>query len=141
MATKPILRVIVAIVGVVLVLVSVRTWRSARGQYEAGGERASVDTRGDSADAAAISAGRLVFHGQGTCAVCHGQKLEGGVGPTLKAHAWKDAKGGDEPAIYAVVTHGVPNTAMVSHPGGISDAQAVQVATYVWAVSHGKATP
>ena len=30
---------------------------------------------------------------------------------------------------------------MVSHPNGISDAQAVNVAVYVWSVSHGQAKP
>ena len=139
MSTKPILRIVLSLVLAALLLISVRSWRGARAQYEAGGERASVAS--DTVDAAAVAAGRAVFHGQGMCAACHGQKLEGGVGPTLRAHAWKDAKGGDEAAIYAVVVHGVPNTAMVARPGGISDTQARQVATYVWAVSQGKAAP
>jgi mono/diheme cytochrome c family protein len=90
---------------------------------------------------AAVSAGRAIFHGQGGCFVCHGEKLEGGVGPTLRAHEWKDAKGGSLAAILSVVLHGVPGTAMVSHPNGISDSSAVRVATYVWAVSHGAANP
>jgi mono/diheme cytochrome c family protein len=139
MPTKPLYRIVVALVVVALLLVGVRSWRGARRQYEAQGERPIAGA--DSVDATVVAAGRAVFHGAGTCAACHGQKLEGGAGPTLKAHAWKDAKGGDEAAIYAVVTHGVPNTAMVAHPGGIGDAQARQVATYVWAVSHDKATP
>jgi mono/diheme cytochrome c family protein len=137
--TKSIFRTVVVLVAVALLLVSVRSWRGARGQYSAEGERPTIAA--DSVDAATLAAGRAVFHGAGMCAACHGPKLEGGVGPTLKAHAWKDAKGGGEAAIYAVVTHGVPNTAMVAHPGGIGDAQAKQVATYVWAVSHDKATP
>lgn len=84
-----------------------------------------------------VSAGRKVFHGQGTCFACHGPNLEGGpIAPTLKAHSWKDAKGGDLGAIFYVVTHGVNGTAMVSHPGGISDADAVRVATYIWSVGH-----
>ena len=141
MISKPILRLVVALIAVALLLFSVRTWRGARGQYEAGGEGPTASMSSDSVDASVVAAGRAIFHGAGTCAACHGSKLEGGVGPTLKAHAWKDAKSGDEPAIYAVVTHGVPNTAMVAHPGGISDTQAKQVATYVWAVSHDKATP
>ena len=84
-----------------------------------------------------VNAGRKIFHGQGTCFACHGMNLEGGpIAPTLKAHAWKDAKGGELPAIYYVVTHGVSGTAMVTHPGGINDADAVRVAVYVWSVSH-----
>jgi cytochrome c oxidase cbb3-type subunit III len=90
---------------------------------------------------AAIDAGRAIFHGAGTCLVCHGGNLEGAIGPQLTAHDWKDAKGGTLDAIVSVITKGVDGTAMVSHPGGISDAQVQQVAAYVWAVSHGKAKP
>ena len=86
---------------------------------------------------AMVSAGRRIFHGPGTCFGCHGMNLEGGpIAPTLKGHAWKDAKGGDLSAIYRIVVHGVPGTAMVSHPGGISDADAARVAAYVWSVGH-----
>lgn len=89
-----------------------------------------------------VSAGRRVFHGQGTCAACHGMNLEGGpIAPTLKPHAWKDAKGGDLRAIYFVITHGVNGTAMVAYPGGIGDADAVRVAAYVWSVGHHGAKP
>jgi mono/diheme cytochrome c family protein len=93
------------------------------------------------ATASAISAGRAVFHGQGTCAVCHGQHLEGGIGPLLTAHEWKDAKAGSLAAIVAVITGGVEGTAMVAHPGGISDEQARDAAAYIWAVSHNRAKP
>jgi mono/diheme cytochrome c family protein len=96
----------------------------------------------DSMSPAAISAGRDVYHGAGTCQVCHGMNLEGGpLAPTLKAHAWKDAKGGGYDAILTVIMKGVPGTAMVSHPGGISDADAQKVAAYIWAVWHAKTTP
>lgn len=82
-----------------------------------------------------ISAWRAVFHGQGSCFACHGASLEGGaIAPTLKPHAWKDAKSGGHPATYGVITHGVPRKAMVSHPGGISDADAVRGATCIWSV-------
>ena len=91
---------------------------------------------------AMIEAGRKTFHGRGTCFACHGMKLEGGpIAPTLKEHSWKDAKNGDLGAIYYVVTHGVKGSAMVSHPGGISDADAVNVASYVWSVGHRGTTP
>ena len=61
--------------------------------------------------------------------------------PPLTAHAWRDAKGGDLAAIFYIDTHGVRGTVMVSHPGGISDADAVRVATYIWSVGHGRAKP
>ncbi len=89
-----------------------------------------------------VNAGRRVFHGSGSCAACHGMNLEGGpIAPTLKSHAWKDAKGGDLAAIYYVITHGVSGTAMVAHPGGIGDGDAARVATYIWSVGHRGAKP
>ncbi len=89
-----------------------------------------------------VNAGRVIFHGRGTCSACHGPSLEGGpIAPTLKPHAWKDAKAGGLPAIYNTITHGVSGTAMVAHPGGISDTDAARVATYVWAVGHRGAKP
>jgi mono/diheme cytochrome c family protein len=98
-------------------------------------------------DTAAIPApmvdrGRSLFRAQGQCFVCHGMRLEGGpVAPTLRAHAWKDAANGSLAEIYRVITHGVHNTAMVAHPGGVSDESAVAVAVYVWSVSRGRAKP
>ena len=140
MMPRTTIRIVVALAGLALVLVAIRGWSVARRQYDAPGESfAPPDTSEVTAEN--VTKGRALFHGAGNCAVCHGQQLEGGVGPTLRAHAWKDAKGGDYAAIYAVVSHGVANTAMVAHPGGISDVQAVQVASYVWAVSHDKAKP
>lgn len=89
-----------------------------------------------------VNDGRRIFHGKGTCFACHGAHLEGGpIAPTLKPHAWKDAKGGDLSAIHYVVTHGVSGTPMVSHPGGINDAEAIRVAVYIWSVGHRGATP
>jgi mono/diheme cytochrome c family protein len=92
---------------------------------------------------AMVTSGRDVFHGAGGCFQCHGADLEGSaIAPTLnKKKDWKDAKDGTLQEIFRVVTHGVDGTAMVSHPGGISDAQAVYAAVYVWSVSQGKAKP
>jgi mono/diheme cytochrome c family protein len=96
----------------------------------------------DSASPVATSAGRDIYHGAGTCQVCHGMNLEGSpLAPTLKAHAWKDAPGGGYDAILNVITKGVPGTAMIGRAGGISDADAQKVAAYVWAVSHAKTAP
>lgn len=91
---------------------------------------------------AMIDAGRAVFRGKGTCFACHGMQLEGSqVAPTLKAHAWKDAKNGDLKAIFGVITHGVPSTVMVAFPGGITKADAANVSSYIWSVGHGRAKP
>ena len=91
---------------------------------------------------AMVDLGRAIFHGKGTCHVCHGEKLEGSqIAPTLKPHAWRDAKNGEFANIYYVATHGVPSTLMVSHPGGISSTEALAAASYVWSVGQGKAKP
>lgn len=93
------------------------------------------------ARAKAIAAGREVFHGEGTCFACHGVKLEGGpIAPTLRAHKWRNGDGSLEMILH-VLHNGVPNTAMVAHPGNINEAELQQVATYVWAVSRGAASP
>ena len=91
---------------------------------------------------AMVDLGRAIFHGKGTCFACHGQKLEGSqIAPTLKPHAWRDAKNGEFAAIYRVATHGVPSTLMVAYPGGITAAEAAAVASYVWSVGQGKVKP
>lgn len=91
---------------------------------------------------AMVDLGRAIFHGQGTCFACHGAKLEGTqIAPTLKPHAWRDAKKGEFAEIFRVATHGVPSTLMVAFPGGISPEQARAVAAYVWSVGQGKVKP
>ena len=89
-----------------------------------------------------VDAGRAIFHGKGTCFACHGMQLEGTqVAPTLKKHAWRDAKNGEYAAIFYVATHGVPGTLMVAFPGGISRDEVLKVAAYVWSVGQGRAKP
>lgn len=90
----------------------------------------------------AIDAGRAIFHGKGTCFACHGAQLEGTqLAPTLKSHAWRDAKNGQLDEIVRVVTHGVPSTVMVAFPGGISRADALNVASYIWSVNNRNVKP
>jgi mono/diheme cytochrome c family protein len=96
----------------------------------------AADTSGD-----VIQAGRKIFHGAGGCYACHGGKLQGGpVAPPLTGPTFKDIDGSFD-AVLHVVRGGVPGTAMVAHPGGIDDAQTIQVANYVYAVIHGQAKP
>ena len=112
--------------------------RPAQGQQAdtAKAFRDSVATR-----TKAIAAGREVFHGEGTCYACHGAKLEGGpIAPTLRAHKWRNGNGSLEMILH-VLHNGVPNTAMVSRPGNINEAELQNVAAYVWAVSRGAASP
>ena len=88
-----------------------------------------------------IASGRMIFRGNGGCIICHGQNLQGVIGPTLLEHPWKDAKGGTMAEIFRVVVTGVPNTAMIARPNGINDEQIRQVAAYVWAVNHRHVQP
>lgn len=86
-----------------------------------------------------INAGRGIFHNQGGCFVCHGANLQGSpVAPPLdkEGKPWVAAKGGTFPQIFYIVTHGVAGTVMVSHPNGINDELATEVAAYIWAVNH-----
>lgn len=113
----------------------VRAAHAAQGAQQAAPDSTAVTP-------AMIDAGRAIFHSRGTCFACHGMQLEGSqVAPTLKPHAWRDAKNGDFSAIYHVVTHGVPGTVMVAFPGGISKADAQNVVSYVWSVTRGKVKP
>ena len=91
---------------------------------------------------AMVDLGRALFHGKGTCFACHGAHLEGSqIAPTLKAHAWRDAKNGTFDEICRVVTHGVSGTVMVAFPGGISRAEALNAAAYIWSVNNRQAKP
>lgn len=88
-----------------------------------------------------IDAGRATFHSSGTCHACHGDGLEGGsIAPSLRGPKWRHIDG-TYAAMLDRIRKGKDGTLMVAYPGGISDAEAVQVATYVWAVSQGKAKP
>jgi mono/diheme cytochrome c family protein len=88
-----------------------------------------------------VDAGRKIFHGKGTCHACHGDRLQGGpVAPSLHGPKWRHIDGSFE-AILQRVRGGYPGTVMVAHPGGIDDAETIQVANYVWAVSQGKTKP
>jgi mono/diheme cytochrome c family protein len=90
----------------------------------------------------AVDQGRAIFHGKGTCFACHGSHLEGTqLAPTLKSHAWRDAKNGQLDELFRVVTHGVPSTVMVALPGGISRTDALNVASYIWSVNNRNAKP
>jgi len=90
---------------------------------------------------AIIDVGRGIFHGKGTCHACHGEKLQGGpVAPALTGPRWRHISGSFD-AIVDRVDHGNPGTIMMPHPGGITEAQVLMVAAYVYAVSHGLARP
>ena len=132
----------VAIAGALLAI-AVVALPKASPQTPAGGSRAQgADFDSSAITPAMVEAGRATFHQKGLCFACHGPQLEGTqIAPTLKTHAWRDAKNGDLAAILGVVSKGVASTAMVAYPGGISAAEAREVSAYVWSVGRGKTKP
>ena len=131
-------RVLRAPVALVTVLLLAAGVRSAHAQA-APAQQPPADTA--AATDEVVDAGRKIFHGKGTCHACHGDQLQGGpIAPSLRGPKWRHIDGTFE-AILQRVRGGYPGSVMVAHPGGIDDAQTIQVATYVWAVSHGKAKP
>jgi mono/diheme cytochrome c family protein len=90
---------------------------------------------------ATVDAGRQIFHGRGSCHACHGEKLQGGpIAPALTGPKWRHIDG-TFGAIFDRIDDGLAGTVMMPHPGGITTSQVFMVATYVWAVSHGRAQP
>lgn len=126
----------VAVAGILLVL----------GVGRAEAQMVDTTKRGTTPDPAMltpaiIDAGRKIFHGAGSCYACHGDKLQGGpIAPALVGPNWRHIDGTFE-AIVNRIDEGLAGTLMVPHPGGIAESQVFIVATYVYAVSHGKAKP
>jgi mono/diheme cytochrome c family protein len=90
---------------------------------------------------AVINQGRAIFHGRGSCFACHGNTLQGGpIAPPLHGPTWRHIDGTFE-AIVHRIDEGYPGSAMVAHPGGITESQVLMVAVYIYAVSHGLAQP
>ena len=90
---------------------------------------------------AIIDAGRKIYHGRGSCSACHGDKLQGGpIAPALVGPKWRNIDGSFD-AIVERIDKGLAGTLMMPHPGGITTSQVFIVATYVYEVSHGRATP
>jgi mono/diheme cytochrome c family protein len=132
-------RLLVALVTVLLAAVLGGT--SAQAQGTAGAEQSQAPTDSPALSDQVIDAGRAIFHGTGTCHACHGDDLQGGsIAPSLRGPKWRHIDG-SYGAMLDRIRKGKDGTLMVGYPGGISDAEAVQVATYVWAVGQGKAKP
>lgn len=90
---------------------------------------------------AIVDQGRKIFHGQGNCYACHGDKLEGGpIAPSLRGPKFRHIDGSYEAIIHRI-DEGYPGTAMVGHPGNISEAQVLMAASYIYSVGHGLAKP
>ena len=105
---------------------------------DGGGQRRPADTAVLSDQV--INAGRTIFHGPGTCHACHGDDLQGGpMAPSLRGPKWRHIDGSFGQMLERIRKGGTERSWWPS--GGYQRPQAVQVATYVWAVSQGKAKP
>ena len=96
----------------------------------------------------AVARGRELFHGSANCVTCHGIDAIGtDSGPALAQGVWLHGPDSYE-GILGRVLHGIPKawtTRGVTMPmrgwSTLSDAQARDVAAYVWQVSHAWMVP
>jgi cytochrome c oxidase cbb3-type subunit 3 len=78
-------------------------------------------------DASKIEAGAQVFLAK--CAVCHGEKGEGKVGPNLADAYW--IHGGDIQSIFKTIKYGVPAKGMVAWQNSMNGGQMQELASYI----------
>lgn len=79
--------------------------------------------------ATAMDQGKAVFGAK--CAVCHGQKLEGSIGPNLTDEYWLHGKG-NVASISEVIRKGVLDKGMPNWDGQLKDEEIKSVAAFVY---------
>lgn len=94
----------------------------ARWPTPAGGAAATVEIT-----PASVEAGKQVY--AQACVGCHGQNLEGGIGPSLSDTTW--IHGATKAAILATITHGVTEKGMPAWGPMLGPEKVNQVAAYV----------
>ncbi|MDX9731193.1 MAG: cbb3-type cytochrome c oxidase N-terminal domain-containing protein [Bdellovibrionales bacterium] len=82
------------------------------------------------ADAATLAAGKAVYDGK--CAMCHGDKGQGLIGPNMADHFWIHGDGKAE-SIIQVVADGIPEKGMPPWGPVLSNDEMVQVVAYTMA--------
>jgi cytochrome c oxidase cbb3-type subunit 3 len=85
-------------------------------------------------DATALSDGKDIFNKN--CTACHGQNLEGGVGPNLTDPNW--IHGGGIKNVFKTITNGVPLKGMISWKSQISPKNIQSVASYILSMQNTK---
>ena len=63
------------------------------------------------------------------CAVCHGDKGEGKVGPNLTDQYW--LHGGDMRSVFSTIKYGVPSKGMVAWQNSLNGGQIQELASYI----------
>ncbi|MFZ1791405.1 MAG: cbb3-type cytochrome c oxidase N-terminal domain-containing protein [Saprospiraceae bacterium] len=78
-------------------------------------------------DEVALKEGKAIF--TSTCAACHGQGGEGGVGPNFADKYW--IHGGSIKNIFTTVKYGVPEKGMISWQSQLSPSAMQKVSSYI----------
>lgn len=78
-------------------------------------------------DKAKIDNGAATFKAK--CAVCHGDKGEGKVGPNLADAYW--LHGGDVKSIFKTIKYGVPSKGMVAWQNSLNGAQIQELSSFI----------
>ncbi len=78
-------------------------------------------------DKAKIADGASIYTAK--CAVCHGDKGEGKVGPNLTDEYW--LHGGDVKSIFKTIKYGVPSKGMVAWQNSLNGAKMQELASYI----------
>ncbi|TAH23887.1 MAG: cytochrome oxidase subunit III [Cytophagales bacterium] len=79
------------------------------------------------ADAKGLESGKKLFIQ--SCAACHGNAGEGGVGPNLTDEYW--IHGGDLKSIFKTIKYGVPQKGMISWKAQLSPVNMQEVSSYI----------
>jgi cytochrome c oxidase cbb3-type subunit III len=74
-----------------------------------------------------LGVGKVIFLEK--CAVCHGQKGEGGVGPNMTDDYW--LHGGAIKNIFTTIKYGVPDKGMISWKEQLRPSEIQAVASYL----------
>lgn len=82
-------------------------------------------------DAASIAAGKKIFESETiNCVSCHGQQLQGGIGPNLTDNYW--INGGGIKNIFTLISEGSPkNTVMAPWKSVIQSTDIQNIASYI----------
>lgn len=99
----------------------------ARERWPEGARPAAVATGEE-----AVEAGEAVY--KANCTGCHGEKLEGGIGPSLVDSVW--IHGGAPDQVVHVITAGVPEKGMLTWGPILGPEKIGQVAAYVLSKNH-----
>lgn len=89
------------------------------------------------ADAGPLGEGEMIY--KGSCAACHGQQGEGGVGPNMTDQHW--LHGGGIKNVFKTVKYGVPEKGMIAWQTQLKPSDIQKVSSYIMAKLQGTTPP